>query len=266
MSTSADSTIQSALTRQELVNQLQHIGLKEGMIVEVHSSLKSIGFVVGGATTVNDALKQAVGLQGTIVMPCQCSDNTEPLFWQNPPILLKLADKVRDNTPGYDVYTSDVHHMGALVENLRGRKDTCHSYHPNSAFIANGADAKHLMANQPISFPLYKNSPLEKMYDMDGYVLLIGTDYEHCTAMHLGECRSQYRMVMIQGGAVKREDKTYWNKYLDYDIDSEEFPNIGEMMERAHLVKIGKLGNATCRFFKIKDAVDYAERYFKEKG
>ena len=64
---------------------------------------------------------------------------------------------------------------------------------------------------------------------------------------------------------IKKDGKTYWNKYLDYDMDSEEFPNVGKLMEQANLVKIGKLGDATCRFFKIKDAVDYAERYFNEK-
>lgn len=52
-----------------LTEQLKRIGIKEGMILEVHSSLGSFGYVEGGAETVIAALKSVCGSSGSIFMP-----------------------------------------------------------------------------------------------------------------------------------------------------------------------------------------------------
>lgn len=52
-----------------IVNALRKNGVQEGMCLEVHSSLKSFGYVEGGAETVISALKESVGSEGTIFMP-----------------------------------------------------------------------------------------------------------------------------------------------------------------------------------------------------
>ncbi len=223
--------ITSALTKSEIVSQLEHLGLRDFMCVEVHGSLEKIGYVVGGATTVNDALKQVLS-RGTIVMPSYSTYNSEPLYWKDPPIDLRLADKVRSGSPGYDIYSSDIAEMGDLAINLRNRKDTYHSYHPNKAFMAAGLHAKDLMSSQPLSFPLGKGSPLDKMYRLpDSYVLLIGVNYDKAEAFHLAEALSGVRAVCLQGGAVKKSGENLWKKYLDIEMDDSEFIEFGKHME-----------------------------------
>ena len=61
--------IKTALTKKEIVDILRNNGLETGTIVEVHCSLSSAGYIVGGAQTLVDALMEVVGYQGTILMP-----------------------------------------------------------------------------------------------------------------------------------------------------------------------------------------------------
>lgn len=258
--------ITEAYSKQEIVEQLTQLGLASDMTVEVHSKFSSAGFIIGGPAVFNDALLQVVGENGNIVMPCQDYYNTEPLFWENPPVSMNLTDKIRENTPGYDIYTSGHRLMGVLVDDIRSRKNAYHSYHPNCGFVSIGKDSKYLMSNQPLSFPLGMKSPIGKMYQMDNsYTLLIGVDYDNCTSWHLAEHMSMVRGIILQGGCIKKAGKDIWKKYLDYDLNSDEFIEIGRQYEKSAQVKIAKVANSVCRFFKMKEAIDFAYEYLKKK-
>ena len=60
--------MQKPLTQKDIVDDLKRLGLERGTAVEVHSSLSSLGFVEGGASTVISALMDVVGEDGAIVM------------------------------------------------------------------------------------------------------------------------------------------------------------------------------------------------------
>ncbi len=51
--------------------KLREVGLEKGDAVMVHTSLKRMGYVCGGAQTVIEALMEVVGKDGTIMMPTQ---------------------------------------------------------------------------------------------------------------------------------------------------------------------------------------------------
>ncbi|MDO4377732.1 MAG: AAC(3) family N-acetyltransferase [Erysipelotrichia bacterium] len=258
--------IKYIITEDELLSQLRHLGIREGMTLEVHCAFSKLGPVIGGPTALNNALIRAVGEDGNIVMANQDYNNTEPLFWENPPIDFRLMKKVRENSLGFDVRSSALHLMGILVDEMRSRKDTSRSYHPNCAFIAYGKDAKYLMSNQPLSFPLGMKSPLGKMYAMDNvYTLLIGCDYDNCTSWHLAQYLSGCYGIIMQGGCVKKDGENQWKKYLDYDIDSHDFCSIGKLLEKNEMIKTGKLQDAVCKLFKMRETVDFACDFLRSK-
>ena len=59
----------STTTKQQIVGALRNLGVSQGTILLVHSSLSSMGRVDGGANTVIDALLEALGPDGTLLMP-----------------------------------------------------------------------------------------------------------------------------------------------------------------------------------------------------
>ena len=256
MSSSTKETLTEVISRNDIIEDLRKLGVREGMVLEVHSSLSSLGYVVGGAQSVVDALLEAVGFNGTLVMPIQSSENTEPSFWVNPPAERQLWAKIRESTPAFKPDESDITHMGRIAENLNRRPGSYRSYHPSCAFVTYGKYGKLIAQKQSLDFPLGEQSPLAEMYNLPTYVLLLGVGYDNCTGMHLGEYRSNARKVNLQGGAIEENGYRKWVKYLDITLDSDEFVEIGKEMEERGMVSEGTVGHAQCKLFKLADAVD----------
>ncbi|MCF0110154.1 MAG: AAC(3) family N-acetyltransferase [Erysipelotrichaceae bacterium] len=253
--------IHTVVTRNDIMQGLALLGLEEGMVVEVHSSLSSFGYVVGGAQTVVDALIDIVGRTGTILMPMQCSDNTEPANWINPPIDPELNPVVRKNMPAFNVYNTEAVNMGAIVENFRRREGVVFSNHPTSAFCARGRYAKLLTNRHSLHFGLSGESPVSRLYELKGSVLLLGVGYDNCTCMHLAEYLAECRPIIVNGSAISVEGRQTWKKYLDLDIDSDIFKQIGQVLEGKGLVSHMKIGNCDAILFNATQAVDEAVRY-----
>jgi len=75
------STTFAIQTRKSIVDDLRRMGISEGMTLIVHSSLKSIGKVVGGPVSIILALEEALGENGNIVMPTQTEHLCEIEKW-----------------------------------------------------------------------------------------------------------------------------------------------------------------------------------------
>ncbi len=58
----------SRVDKEDIKRGLRELGVREGELVVVHSSLSSFGYVIGGADTVIDALLEVVGHTGTVIM------------------------------------------------------------------------------------------------------------------------------------------------------------------------------------------------------
>ncbi len=258
-------TIKSALTKEDIIEGLLEIGVVPGMTLEVHGSLSSFGFVVGGAQAVVDALLEVLGPSGTILMPLHMGWNTEPSSWMYPPIEVELIDKVRDSIPPFDKYGSEAYKMGAIVDNLRRREDVVISNHPHVSFVSKGKYANLLCNHQSLHFPLSSESPIARLYEIRGFVLLLGVDYDRCTSVHLSEYATDVRPIIVQGSAVIQNGQRVWKKYLDLDLDSDEFVIPGRNLEALGKVVRGKIGSCQTKLFSVNDVVDEATKFFENK-
>lgn len=249
--------IKKIVVKQDIVEALNSIGIVKGDLIEVHSSLKSFGYVVGGAEVVVQALMETVGEDGTIIMPFHNSNNTEPIDWQLPPISIGLIDEVRNNIPAFNSQTTTLRGMGAIVENFRLHDNTLISDHPCYALIGWGRLKEAILSNQKLNLPMGEGSPFERMYDLNAKVLLLGVDYDSCTGMHLAEYFSKTNPIILQGSAVFEKGKRVWKKYLDVELNSEKFLEVGKKLESKKLVNYVTIGNATVKSFDYKQAVAY---------
>ena len=74
------------ITKEVLIHKFFQLGIKQGDTLLVHASLSSLGYVVGGAETLFLALRDIIGDQGTIVVPSQTVEISDPATWQYPPV------------------------------------------------------------------------------------------------------------------------------------------------------------------------------------
>ena len=210
-----NDTITSLLTKDDLVFHLKRIGIENGDVLEVHSSLSSLGYVIGGAQSVVDALLKAVGEEGTLVMPLQFSNNSEPLYWQNPPIDISLMATVRKKTPPFDPICNDLSGMGEVVENLYV-VNAIFSSHPSCAFVAYGNMRPLICNRQSYHFPLGSYFPNGTFSGNTAKFLRIGTQLDTLTSLHLAQYRANTYPVCINGANILTNGTVNWKKYLRF--------------------------------------------------
>ncbi len=151
-------------SRTRLSRDLRRLGVRKGMMLMVHSSLSSIGPVRGGADTVVEALLDAVGPGGTLLMP---SFNHFQAHVYNPLV-----------TPTTN---------GAIAEAFRRRPDAVRSLHPSHAVAAIGPHGREL-CEQHLEHGIWSaESPIGRLVSGGGFVLCLGVDHRTTTVYHVAE-------------------------------------------------------------------------------
>lgn len=256
--------ISSVITIEDIKRLMKNIGIQNGDVLEVHASLKSIGYILGGANALLDAILEIVGFEGTLVMSAHSIDNSEPAYFQNPPVDLSLFNLIRENTPSFKGKFDDLNGMGQLAIALQKRPSVYFSSHPQVSMMAHGKHAKWITQSHPLNDMFGLKSPLAKMVELKAKVLLIGVEYNSCTGMHLGEYLSQKRPIIIQGSKMVVGSKEDWVKFLSYDFDSDDFNQVGRIMELDNKVSLNLLGHSIVKSFDLEYAVRSAQKYFEE--
>lgn len=254
------------LTVVSLAEKLRACGLAEGQIVLVHLAMSKLGWIVGGAEAVILALLAAVGESGTIMMVTNSNNNTDPSEWQHPPVPKEWWQTIRDNTPAYNPLTTPTRALGVVPELFRSWPGAVRSAHPAFSLAALGPQAEYLTADHPLAEDLGDHSPLGKLYELDGHVLLLGVDHWSNTSLHLAEFRANYpgKRHLRTGSAMLVDGRRQWVTYETLDTDPEDFGEIGAAFDKAHNIAVQQINNAQVRYFRQRLLVDFAVKWMEK--
>jgi aminoglycoside 3-N-acetyltransferase len=248
-------------TVQSIQDDLSALGVTPGMVLLVHSSLSSLGWVCGGSVAVVLALEAALGPEGTLVMPAHSGDLSEPSYWKNPSVPETWWATIRQTMPPFDVNMTPTRGVGAIPECFRKQVGTRRSTHPSASFAARGPHADAIVGEHTLDFPMGEGSPLARMYDLDGWILLLGADYQCVTSLHLAEHRARYprKKQVKQGAPTLVEGRREWVEYQDIDSDDSDFSEIGvSFVEKTGLVRSGRVANGKAQLIPQRPFIDYA--------
>lgn len=258
------TAIPNSLT--SLQADLRRIGLKEGMHVIVHSSLSKLGWTIGGATAVVNAMMAVVTNEGTLVMPTQSGDNSDPANWSQPPVPEAWWPLIRDETPAYDPDTTPTRGMGIIVDTFRYYPHVIRSAHPQTSFAAWGRYATEIIAPHYLDDAFGENSPLARLYTLDTFILLLGVNHSSNTALHLAESRSNYAKEnkIHQSAAVMANGKREWVTWTDVDYDADDFATLGADFESSIGYTPLSIGMAEVRLHSLRIMVDFGVEWLNE--
>lgn len=245
-----------------LTADLVALGVRTGQDLLVHSSLRQVGQVEGGATSVLGALRAAIGPNATLVVPAQTTENSfsseafrAAMAGLSPAELARFVATM----PGFDPDTTPSSGMGVLAEHVRLTPGSSRSAHPQSSFAAIGARAAQCTAGHAMTCHLGDQSPLGWLYAAHAAVLLLGVGYAACSAFHLAEYRlpgtptyRQYHCFTLSDGSRRQR------AFTDIVLDAGDFGVLGEQIDKEPFVRRGRVGSADCRLLPIRAAVDFA--------
>ncbi|MDE2868149.1 MAG: AAC(3) family N-acetyltransferase [Chloroflexota bacterium] len=233
------------LTQDRIAADLRRLGVQSGDVLMIHSSLRSMGHVIGGAPTVVDALLEVLGPAGTLVGP---SFNYETAL--DPNFVLDLP-----NTP------SD---MGAIADEIRRRAGKNRSRHLTHSLSAIGHHAQTIVtAPGPTAWSA--DGPLGTVFKLNGRFLLLGVTYQSFTACHLLEVafRLRYRKLDTLSRSLCRTDGSLipFESIVflrDVGYPGYDFNRLGQAMEDVGLTSVAPVGNAIARLIPARLLREFA--------
>ena len=253
-------------TITSLKRDFEALGVNPGAIIIVHSSLSKIGWTVGGPVAVIRALMQTLTPEGTLVMPTFSSGNSEPSKWKNPPVPESWWDTIRKEMPAFEPKITPTRGMGTVVETFRTWPNVLRSNHPMSSVAAWGKNAKFITENHELMRHLGEGSPISRLYELDGQILLIGVSHENNSSIHLAEYRSDFpgKRYNKMGCAMLINNQRKWVEWEELYLDSDDFEQLGKDFESKINYEPGKIGMAESRLISLRDIVDFGVEWLKK--
>ena len=256
-------------TRAQLSADLQALGVREGQVVMMHSSVRAVGALVGGADEILQAVLGVLGSSGTLMMYAGWQDMPDDPEELSP----ELQALYQEHYPPFDPASSRaVREHGILVEFFRTLPQVRRSNHPEASMIALGAHADELTANHPLNYGYGTGSPLEKLVNMQGKVLMLGAPLDTITLLHYAEYRAQLRhkRVVRHTCPVLQAGRRVWIDIEDFDTgeahDDYQFEEIAQAYVQQGGGQQGKVGSATSYLFDSPDlcrfAIEWLEHHF----
>jgi aminoglycoside 3-N-acetyltransferase len=234
------------VTAETLADALRRLGLNDGDVVLVHSSLSRLGNVRGGAEMVIDALLEAVGPAGTVLFPTLTG--TEGDGPDSPPIVdVRL-------TPCW---------TGRIPETARKRPEARRSLHPTHSIAVFGAGAERYAAGHEASAtPCDTHSPYYRLITEGGRILLLGdVTQDSNTSFHCLEELAEvpYHLqpeptdgIVIDAGGgrhVVRNQLHHWGWARD-------FPKVDGPLRSAGAMRSGRVGQSTSHLIAARSFAD----------
>ena len=242
------------ITREEITSALRGADLSTADTVLFHSSLSSMGTVVGGADAVIDSFLDAVGPSGTVAVPTlsQWRELREKRrVWD----LWSIAD-----TPTY---------CGLIPETFRRRPAAQRSNHYTHSVSAIGARAAALTANHgefgqresPWGHGAFAaESPWQRFYDWNVFYCLIGVNCQRLTMVHFVETHLVHR-ALARAAPDRREGllaqvRGWTRNGIWAGIGTDKRLIAEELFAEKGLLHCGRIGSARLRYMRIRPVVD----------
>lgn len=239
---------------RRIAEDLRSLGLGDGDTVLVHSAMRRIGRVEGGAASVVQAFLEVLGPSGTLAVPT-----------------LPFRGALRDHLeidPEFDAETTPSR-MGAISEALRTHPAAVRSLLPTHPVAAIGPQAAYLCEDHlNARGPCDEHSPFYRLTQVGGKVLLLGVDFRSCTLLHTAEeiarvpfidFETRYR---VRGRTEGREYAV--SIYCHSAPLPANFPAIEPLLLDRGLLTVGKIGEAECRLARAADILETALNRLRE--
>ena len=230
-----------SLNPKTLTQNFLELGVKPGGVLLVHTSFSKIKPIEGGPLGLISALRSALGSDGTLVMPSMSYDDDHPF------------DKTKSPCPEMGIVADTFWRLPGVL-----RSDN------NHAFAAVGRLAEKIVAPHPMDVPHGLASPVGRVYEMDGQVLLLGVDHGSNTTIHLCENLAGVRYRRAKYITVLKDGQPTRFDYREIDHCCQNFALVDGWLDEKQNQRHGRIGNGETRLMRSRDIVNVVTSHLKQ--
>jgi aminoglycoside 3-N-acetyltransferase len=266
------------VTRSDLVRDLRALDVRPGGVLMAHTRMSAIGWVVGGAETVVLALLDVLGAAGTLMAYLGWNDSTGGMTGWPP----QWQEAYRSQRPPFDAEFSEAdRQMGRVPERIRTWPGAKVSGSHFRRMAAIGSSARWLTEDQPWDHGFGPGSPLAKLVEADGQVLLLGAPLDRLTILHHAESLvdSPRKRLASHVIPVRQGGQVIWRAVADHDTstaigafpydqavgDQDPFAVIGSLALDAGRGATGQVGEAESHLFPAGPLVRFAVEWLSKE-
>lgn len=223
------------MSGDEVAGQLGALGVEEGGVLLVHTSFRAVRPVEGGPRGLIEALRAALGPDGTLVMPAWTGDDD-----RFDPAATPAAED-----------------LGVVADTFWRMPGVVRSGHP-FAFAAAGPRAAEITSD-PLPLPPHiPASPVGRVHDLDGQVLLLGVNHDADTTLHLAELIADVPYRIPRYCTVVRDGRPVRIDYGENDHCCQRFALANGWLRERGVQREGRVGHADARLVRARDVVRVA--------
>lgn len=249
------------ITAERLAEDLRKMGVTAGDTLLVHSSMSSMGYLVGGPSTVVRALLSVLGAEGNLLMPSSPVNGRQKEYMESDPI--------------FDVRNSPSR-MGAITEYFRTMQGVVRSFHPTEPVCAFGPFAQFYTEEHFGQLtPYNKKSPFYRVAEANGKILYAGVTLDNAgTSLHTLEDAVKFKypvydaqtyaakMVDVDGNEYIMDTKVHNPEYSDKRKCDELLP----MFHYEEVMEYHQFGEAKAMLFDARKMLDVMISKYEEFG
>lgn len=241
--------------KKELKNQIIALGIKPSDTLLIHSSMKAIGDVEGGADAVLDAFSEYLEKDGLMILPTHT--------WA------QMSDEYNTFNP-----ETEPSCVGLLTNIFRKREGVIRSLHPTHSLAAKGKDAEVFTeGEEKYDTPCNRKGCYGKLYDRNAKILLLGCTYNRNTFLHgveewngidirIAPFQKQLKIVMPDGSLMDRP--MFPHNSPGYDV-ADNYGKMDPLFLEKNIVQKGKFGEADCILCDAVGMTDLITSYLKKQ-
>jgi len=244
-----------ALTKEKLLSDLRRLGVRSGDVLLVHSSVRAVGPVKGGAETIIDALQASVGPKGTLCMPA-----------------FSFAT-ARDGKPFHPKKSKVV--VGTLPDLFWRMPGVIRSAHPSHGIAARGPLAEFITKDHELYSPYAREGAFGKLYEADAKILMLGCTLAPNSTFHAIEDWADFKDSMQPDDYLVEDDEgnvrtVRYEKepVLDHDFYKAGWREvkIERILRKRNAIREGVVGFADCYLMRTRDVMDVGLAAVKKYG
>jgi len=257
------------ITKHRIKEDLRKLGLAKGDIVFLHSSLKSIGYVKGGAATVIDAIIEVLDSSGTLIIPTFSMKKS-------------IYDTCMDKAYIFDPQKTGTM-LGIIPSTFLGYPNIYRSIHPTHSVSAVGKHAGYITEAHHLAPSIFgSDSPWDRLMKLDGKIFALGLKMGRNTFSHVLEDRMSDQFPLPvrmqesyllkcknwEGNIIEVPVTPFDPKLKKVRMDQDKRKDLREYFweefTRAGILKVGKIGQATSWLASANEYYDHLTALMRE--